>query len=145
MGIFAVTAQSQAEADQAVQQWGLNFKAWSDPQHKLRNYLSEEGLIDIVISGGENATDSGFYKVHPKIKLYKWGVAQPGVLCVNSEKKVLYSWAINPSIMNIGGASDRPVPADIWTVVQAKMNNIDSDQPIPRVRSRGACSICTVL
>ena len=49
--------------------------------------------------------------------------------------------------MNSGGASDRPVPADIWTVVQTKMANKDTDGelPPPRLRSRGACSICTIL
>ena len=78
----------------------LPLQAWSDPQHKLRNYLNDEGLIDIKISGGENSTDSGFYKVHPKIKEYKWGVAQPGVLCVNSDRKPLYAWAINPSFVS---------------------------------------------
>ena len=35
-------------------------------------------MIEIRISGGENANDSTFYKVHPKIKEYKYGVAQPG-------------------------------------------------------------------
>ena len=76
------------------------LQAWSDPQHKLRNYLNDEGLIDIKVSGGENSTDSGFYKVHPQIKQYKWGVAQPGVLCVNSDRKPLYAWAINPSFVS---------------------------------------------
>ncbi len=80
--------------------FNLPLQAWSDPQHKLRNYLNDEGLIDIKISGGENSTDSGFYKVHPKIKEYKWGVAQPGVLCVNSDRKPLYAWAINPSFVS---------------------------------------------
>ena len=46
--------------------------------HKLAKYLAEEKLITIKISGGENATDSYFYKVHPEIKHYKYGVAQPG-------------------------------------------------------------------
>ena len=46
--------------------------------HKLAKYLAEEKLLNIKISGGENATDSFFYKVHPAIKNYKYGVAQPG-------------------------------------------------------------------
>ena len=46
--------------------------------HKLVKYLAEEKLIEIKISGGENSTDSRFYKVHPAIKHYKYGVAQPG-------------------------------------------------------------------
>jgi len=45
--------------------------------------------------------------------------------------------------MNLGGASDRPVPADIWTLVQAKLANVD--QPTARVRSRGTCSLCNII
>lgn len=127
-------------------EWNLHFKLLSDPTHALRNYLNEQGLINIRISGGENATDSSYYKFHPKIKDYKHGVAQPGVLCVKPDKTVLYAWAINPSFMNLGGASDRPVPRDIWTVVQAKLAN-PSDDSIPQtqIRSRGVCSICNIL
>ena len=79
----------------------LSFmQLFSDPTHVLRNYLNEQELINIRVSGGENSTDSGFYKVHPKIKEYKHGVAQPGVLCVKPDKTVLYAWAINPSFVS---------------------------------------------
>ena len=66
--------------------------------HVLRNYLDEQGLISIRISGGEN-DPSKFYKNHPKIKLYKYGVAQPGVLCIKPDNSVLYKWAIDPSLV----------------------------------------------
>ena len=72
----------------------------SDPTHILRNYLAQEGLITIAVSGGENATDSRFYQVHPKIKYYKNGVAQPAVLCVKSDRKVLYQWAVVPQLVS---------------------------------------------
>ena len=42
--------------------------------------------------------------------------------------------------MNAGGASDRPVPADIWKIVQAKMENPDSEQNVP-VQKRGLFSV----
>ena len=79
----------------------MHIQIVSDPTHVLRNYLHEQGLITIKISGGENSTDSAFYKVHPLIKRYKHGVAQPGVLCVNSEKKVLFAWAVDPKLVII--------------------------------------------
>ncbi len=66
--------------------------------HILRNYLAEKEMIDIRVSGGENAT--AFYKVHPKIKQYKYGVAQPGVLCVKPDATVVYAWAIEPSTVS---------------------------------------------
>jgi hypothetical protein len=83
------------------------LQCFSDPTHTLRNYLDEKGLISIRVSGGENATDSGFYKVHPEIKKYKSGVAQPGVLCVKPDASVLYAWAIEPKLVSLGrnGAS----------------------------------------
>lgn len=52
------------------------------------------------MSGGENSTDSNFYKVHPRIKQYKNGVAQPGVLCVKPDATVIYQWAIEPSVVS---------------------------------------------
>ena len=78
----------------------MAFQCFSDMTHVLRNYLDEKGLISIRVSGGENSTDSGFYKVHPKIKLYKHGVAQPGVLCVKPDASVVYTWAIEPSTVS---------------------------------------------
>ena len=42
--------------------------------------------------------------------------------------------------MNAGGASDRPVPADIWKIVQAKMENPDSEQNV-RIQKRGLFSV----
>ena len=47
--------------------------------------------------------------------------------------------------MNIGGASDRPVPRDIWTFVQAKMLDPESVVQPNRIGSRGACSICNII
>lgn len=76
------------------------LQCFADPTHVLRNYLDEKGLISIRVSGGENSTDSGFYKVHPAIKKYKNGVAQPGVLCVKPDSSVLYAWAIDPAFVS---------------------------------------------
>ncbi len=53
-------------------------QCYSDPTHVLRNYLAEQNMVTIVISGGDNATDSRYYQIHPFIKPYKHGVAQPG-------------------------------------------------------------------
>ena len=49
--------------------------------------------------------------------------------------------------MNIGGASDRPVPANIWQIVQDKLTNPDTAEDpvnydeIPRRTSLSACTI----
>jgi len=77
----------------------LYLQCYSDVTHVLRNHLDSKGYISIRISGGENSTDSNFYKMHPRIKNYKYGVAQPGVLCIRKDLTVLYSWAIEPSVV----------------------------------------------
>lgn len=49
--------------------------------------------------------------------------------------------------MNIGGASDRPVPADIWNVVREKLDKPEiADDPVDytRLRRRGNCSVCSI-
>jgi hypothetical protein len=81
-------------------------------------------------------------KWHASIHSLCWQLATTGI--------VLYLTLFSPCFhhlqMNIGGASDRPVPRDIWTVVQAKLAN-PSDDSIPqtRIRNRGACSLCNIL
>jgi len=51
--------------------------------------------------------------------------------------------------MNLGGASDRPVPRDIWTIVQTKLTEPENTEKVQlqynRVRRRGVCSACTIL
>lgn len=149
MEVYAVTAEHQDLADKMVEDYSLRFKCFADPTHVLRNYLAEQNLINIRVSGGEGSTDSAFYKAHPKIKHYKHGVAQPGVLCIKSDRTVLYNWAIDPNVMNLGGASDRPVPADIWNIVQLKLSDEPDEQKIQEayrnVKRRGNCSVCTIL
>lgn len=45
--------------------------------------------------------------------VYEDGMVQPGVVVEGADGKVLYRWAIVPSEMNFGGATDRPLVADI--------------------------------
>jgi len=42
--------------------------------------------------------------------------------------------------MNLGGATDRPVPSDIWKIVQAKMDDPNA-QPDVTITKRGAFSV----
>ena len=64
-------------------------------------------------------------------------------------RTALYAWAIEPSAQNVGGASDRPVPADIWTIIQLKLSESPDEQEIQRaynrVRRRGLASVCSIL
>ena len=68
------------------------WQCFSDIPHKLCNYLSEEGLLDIVITDAKKEPN-----VYKKIKEYEFGVAQPGVLCIKPDRAVLYQWRIIPA------------------------------------------------
>ena len=48
--------------------------------------------------------------------------------------------------MNLGGASDRPEPTDIWALVQAKMSDPANADTLPtQLHYRGHFSICAIL
>lgn len=64
-------------------------------------------------------------------KGYENGMAQAGILVLRGGKgedvtgqggAVLEKWAIVPSAMNIGGASDRPDLEQVWDNVRAKID-----------------------
>ena len=71
--------------------------------------MHEQGYVSPVITAGESSSN-------PNIKAYKHGMVQPGILrnnaiwiiqfCVavlniTKEKKVLFSWAIDPNTVRI--------------------------------------------
>ena len=49
---------------------------------------------------------------------YPSGMVQPGVVIEDVNGNVLYHWAIIPSEMNLGGASDRPLVSDILSALE---------------------------
>ena len=49
------------------------------------------------------------------------GMLQPAVVALTPDEKCLYSWAIVPALMNLGGGSDRPVPSAIWKLLQERL------------------------
>lgn len=49
---------------------------------------------------------------------YPNGMAQPGVVIEDANGTVLYRWAIVPSEMNFGGATDRPLVSDILAALE---------------------------
>lgn len=50
--------------------------------------------------------------------MYPGGMVQPGVVIEDADGEVLYRWAIVPSEMNLGGASDRPLVTDILAALE---------------------------
>ena len=96
--IVGITSQA---GNQSQQQLGLNFEIQVDEEN------SEAKKYGIFITPKAETPFKDVDGVYPN------GMVQPGVVIENSEGKILYKWAIVPSEMNFGGASDRPLVADI--------------------------------
>lgn len=148
VALYGVSAEPQRKVDKATRDWHLDYQVFSDQSHVLRNYLSEQGMVSIQITGG-GEHPSTFSKVHPFIKLYPNGVAQPGLVCIKPDRSVLFSWAIEPSLSNLGGGTNRPVPREIWGSVQAKLADptasSDGVVAVEDMHMLGMCSICALL
>lgn len=108
--LVAVTSQSESAADGAKEAWGLSYPVVSDP----RNVLARARGAAITPKSETALAD------HPSE--YPEGMAQPAVIALDGEGEVLFRWAIDPSEANLGGASDRPLPMDVWRVIEAALS-----------------------
>ena len=61
--------------------------------------------------------------------VYPTGMVQPGVVVEDEDGEILFRWAINPSEMNFGGATDRPLVTDIVASLEGILqgNQVDGD------------------
>ncbi|KEF61590.1 uncharacterized protein A1O9_03158 [Exophiala aquamarina CBS 119918] len=87
-----------------------------DTQNTLVEFVKERYGLEIAVT---------------ERKGYENGMAQPGILVLRGGKAgdmtgvvgaVLEKWAIVPSAMNLGGASDRPDLEQVWENVRAKID-----------------------
>lgn len=94
---------------------GYSGDAIVDTKNTLVECVKERYQLEIAVS---------------ERKGYENGMAQPGILVLRGGKggdmmgqegAVLEKWAIVPSTMNIGGASDRPDLEQVWDNVRAKV------------------------
>lgn len=105
--IVAVTSHGEAGADHARTAWGLRFPVLSQPDNALaRRY-------GVAITPRAATPLAG----HPTE--YPDGMAQPAAIALDAAGNVLYRWAIDPAEANLGGASDRPLPAELWSAIEA--------------------------
>ncbi|KAL9105173.1 MAG: hypothetical protein Q9227_009593 [Pyrenula ochraceoflavens] len=102
-----VTADAEENLDPIRKSSGYSGVAISDPENSLAEYLKGLGLLQVAVSkkGG-----------------FAHGMAQPGVLVVKRDGVPLFQWAIEPGVMNMGGAKDRPVLEDVWEYVQSRLS-----------------------
>lgn len=96
--IVGITSQA---GNQSVANNGLNFDVIVDEAN------TEAKKYDIFITPKEQTPLKDVEGAYPN------GMVQPGVVIENAAEKILYRWAIVPSEMNLGGASDRPLVSDI--------------------------------
>lgn len=101
-------------------------------QSAANNNLDYEVLVDeenaeakkygIVVTPKENSPLKDAPDVYPN------GMVQPGVVIEDAQGKVLYSWAIVPSEMNFGGATDRPLVSDIIGALEHILQHGDAPE-----------------
>ncbi|NET09499.1 MAG: redoxin domain-containing protein [Merismopedia sp. SIO2A8] len=96
--IIGITSQS---GNQSQKNLGLNFDIQIDEAN------TEAKKYGIFITPKDETPLKDVDGAYPN------GMVQPGVVIEDSEGEILYKWAIVPSEMNLGGASDRPLVADI--------------------------------
>ena len=96
--VVGITSQA---GNQSQKQLGLNFDIQIDEEN------IEAKKYGIFITPKTETPLKDVDGVYPN------GMVQPGVVIEDSEGKILYKWAIVPSEMNLGGASDRPLVSDI--------------------------------
>lgn len=119
--IVAISSEKEEAAAAAKEEWKLSsFDVRSNPENTLPAHLNEQKYFKpkLVVTTS---------KLDPHTLLYSHGFVQPGVLFLSKEGEVLFQWAIQPGIMNLGGATDRPSPDQIWAKVQAKMRGEEVD------------------
>jgi len=139
--IFAITSEPQTLAREARASWQLDFETVGDPHHEIADTCRERGLLDLFVNERMEflrASTAGrdFSPSHPK------GYFQPGVLALTGDGRVLYRWRGVPTHSNMGGATERPTAAYVWSHVEAALKQGDgaADAPLdadPALDSRG--------
>ena len=107
--LIGVTSQSAGAVASFAGDQGLAYRIVSEPANQLakahRVAITPKAETPLAEVPGE----------------YVEGMAQPAVVAFDGAGRELFHWAIDPSTMNLGGASDRPLPADIWPVLGAAL------------------------
>jgi hypothetical protein len=96
-------SEPQRLADAAKSEWELNFDTVADPHQEVAGQCKERGWLELFVNEQTSfITNTDERLSHPK------GYFQPGVLGIDSNRRILYRWRSVPTRANIGGASERP-------------------------------------
>ncbi|KAI1329000.1 hypothetical protein F5Y16DRAFT_367146 [Xylariaceae sp. FL0255] len=105
--VLAITAESGEHLQAKRDASGYTGEVIVDTENKIAAELRLRKLLDVAIT---------------EKKGYPHGMAQPAFITHDSERKIYDSWAIVPSVMNLGGAKDRPDLKQVWDNVEAQLH-----------------------
>lgn len=112
--VYAITSEPQRLADDAKENWELNFETVGDPHHEISATCVERDWLELVINTKTELfeRDENRNFSHPK------GYFQPGVLALDTGGRVLYRWRGIPTRSNMGGATERPTAGHVYEQIK---------------------------
>ena len=116
-------SEPQRLADDAKSEWELNFETVGDPHQEIAEQCKDRGWLELFINEQTSfITNTDERLSHPK------GYFQPGVLGIDSNKRILYRWRSVPTRANIGGAAERPTATYVYKKLVESLEQTDSDK-----------------
>ena len=135
--LYAIVSEPQRLADDAKSEWELNFETVGDPHQEIAEKCKDRGWLELFINEQTSfITNTDSPLSHPK------GYFQPGVLGIDSNKRILYRWRSVPTRANIGGAAERPTATYVNQKVAESLELTASDKDAqlddkPKLDSKG--------
>ncbi|MBT6059432.1 MAG: hypothetical protein HOG51_15470, partial [Gammaproteobacteria bacterium] len=92
-----------------------------DPHQEIAEQCKDRGWLELFINEQTSfITNTDDRLSHPK------GYFQPGVLGIDSNKRILYRWRSIPTRANIGGAVERPTASYVYQKVAESLEQADN-------------------
>lgn len=114
-------SEPQRLADDAKSEWDLNFETVGDPHQEIAEQCKKKGWLELFVNRDASfITNTDDRLSHPK------GYFQPGVLGIDSNKRILYRWRSIPTRANIGGAVERPTASYVYQKVAESLEQADN-------------------
>ena len=116
-------SEPQRLADAAKSEWELNFDTVADPHQEVAGQCKERGWLELFVNEQTSfITNTDERLSHPK------GYFQPGVLGIDSNRRILYRWRSVPTRANIGGASERPTASYVYQRLTESLEQTDDNR-----------------
>jgi len=114
-------SEPQRLANDAKSDWELTFETVGDPHQEIAKQCRDRGWLELFINEQTSfITNTDDRLSHPK------GYFQPGVLGIDSNKRILYRWRSLPTRANIGGAAERPTACYVYQKIAESLEQTDN-------------------